>query len=181
MRFSLMFSTWALPLLAGCASADHPDEEPAQRSSTPATLSASAASAASSPSSSAAGTAVASSTASQSASVATNQAPVVAPCDGEDERLYGSTCCEVRGRREDRFPGMVYLACHGPQIGQACSSKKDCDIACSCDPQGLPMRDHAGPPDGTRGAKGVCSGVRAVGVWMCDIDENGVVSHLIVD
>jgi hypothetical protein len=104
-------------------------------------------------------------------------------CDGADRRLYGSTCCEVN-RIEDKVPGMVYLSCAGPQIGKACRAKGDCDVVCSCDPPdaylggGTPPR---GPADGTRGAVGRCGGRLQIGTWMCQIDEHGTVTHVIVD
>ena len=123
---------------------------------------------------------------------AANDAPAPAPkptpaasaCGGPERVAYGSTCCDVLGRGEPKSPGMVYLSCTGPRIGSPCTSKKDCDIACSCDPPdavlggGTPQQ---GPPDGTRGATGVCGGTLRVGTWMCQIDERGVVSHVIVD
>ena len=79
---------------------------------------------------------------------------------------------------------MTYLQCHGPQVGKACTKKGDCDIACSCDDphQRLNPRDGAiGPKDGTTGITGHCAGSLQIGVWMCQINEQGVVSHLIVD
>ena len=97
---------------------------------------------------------------------------------------YGSACCEVIGKGEEKVPGMTYLRCEGPRIGKPCRSKNDCDIACSCDPAGAfigggtpPM----GPPDGTRGATGTCGASLHVGTWMCQIDDHGVVGHVIVD
>ena len=104
------------------------------------------------------------------------------PCDGADHRLYGSTCCEVvQFTQRERYPGKVYLRCEGPQIGQACTKKSDCDIACSCDADNPFHRRDRGPADGTRGLTGVCTGTRAIGVWLCDLDETGAVSHMIVD
>jgi hypothetical protein len=44
-----------------------------------------------------------------------------------------------------------------------------------------PRGERAGPKDGTRGAQGVCRGRLQIGVWMCQIDDKGVVSHVIVD
>jgi hypothetical protein len=38
-----------------------------------------------------------------------------------------------------------------------------------------------GPPSGTRGQTGVCGGDLQVGVWMCEINEKGEVSHKIID
>lgn len=79
---------------------------------------------------------------------------------------------------------MVYLQCTGPRVGAPCSSKKDCDIACSCDPPGAVLGGGTppqGPPDGTRGATGVCGGTLRVGTWMCQIDDSGKVAHVIVD
>jgi hypothetical protein len=114
----------------------------------------------------------------------TAEPPPEMSCVGQDRRRYGSTCCEViGGDPQDRYPGKIYLDCEGPQIGQPCTKKSDCDIACSCDGDGPfdPRSDGRGPPDGTRGVTGVCTGQRAMGVWMCDIDETGTVSHMIVD
>jgi hypothetical protein len=105
-------------------------------------------------------------------------------CSGSDRRLYGSTCCEVLGKREEKFPGMVFLRCEGPQLGAPCASKSDCDVVCSCDSAEAPRspgKGMQGPKDGTRGVKGTCGGTLAVGVWMCEIDEHGVVTHVIVD
>ncbi len=106
-------------------------------------------------------------------------------CTGPDRRVYGSTCCQTT-RIEDthKFPGQVFLRCQGPQIGQPCHSKRDCDVACSCDPGNQlprPADGPLGPKDGTRGVTGVCTGQLAIGVWMCQLDENGAVSHVIVD
>lgn len=116
--------------------------------------------------------------------VAISSAPPPA-CTGTDQRLYGSTCCRVtRATHENRFPGQTFLSCVGPQVGKPCTKKGDCDIACSCDADDSPRdpRDErSGPKDGTKGLTGFCSGRRQAGVWMCDIDENGVVSHVIVD
>lgn len=106
-------------------------------------------------------------------------------CTGANEQLHGSTCCEKHAISEqNKYPGQVFLDCHGPQIGRACSAKTDCDVVCSCEPDsGLksPRDDPAGPKDGTRGAQGRCSGRLQIGVWMCQIDEKGVVTHVIVD
>ncbi len=117
------------------------------------------------------------------APTATSSAP--ADCVGPDRRLRGSTCCTVtRISNERRFPGQEFLRCEGPQIGRPCTSKRDCDVACSCDADDSPRdpRDerHA-PKEGTKGLTGFCSGRRQIGVWMCDIDEDGAVTHIIVD
>ena len=99
--------------------------------------------------------------------------------------MHGTTCCESEKISEDRkFPGMAYLTCTGPQIGKPCKAKGECDIACSCDDpkQRLnPSNGPIGPKDGTRGVVGICAGQLQIGVWMCRIDEHGVVSHMIVD
>ncbi len=100
-------------------------------------------------------------------------------------RRYGTTCCEVRGG-DDRakFPGMTFLSCHGPQIGAACQKKGDCDVACFCDDPTRardPRSAASGPADGTLGVTGVCGGRLQIGVWMCQIDEKGAVTHVIVD
>jgi hypothetical protein len=106
-------------------------------------------------------------------------------CTGADEQLRGSTCCQRHAiRDESKHPGQVFLDCHGPQIGKSCTAKTDCDVVCSCEPDdGLksPHDDPSGPKDGTRGVQGVCRGRLQIGVWMCQIDERGVVSHVIVD
>jgi hypothetical protein len=67
-------------------------------------------------------------------------------------------------------------------LGKPCTSKEDCDVACSCaSPTAPPGRDQEGPKDGTRGVTGHCAGTFAVGTWMCEIDEHGVVAHRIVE
>lgn len=105
-------------------------------------------------------------------------------CTGPGQRRYGSTCCDTfHGDREARFPGMIFLRCRGPQVGQPCHKKADCDIACSCDGGG-PLRggnSPEGPADGTTGVVGVCTGQLQIGVWMCRLDEHGVVGHTIID
>lgn len=109
---------------------------------------------------------------------------VTTACTGPDQRQYGTACCDVRGKGEQKSPGMVFLTCTGPRIGKPCTSKNDCDIACSCDPPGAIVGGGTppqGPPDGTRGATGVCGARLQVGTWMCQIDERGVVTHTIVD
>ena len=119
---------------------------------------------------------------------ATADAPIPKPvawaaCEGPDRRAYGSTCCDV-DREPDKIPGQVFLSCSGPQIGKACRAKGDCDVVCSCDPPDAHLgggTDPQGPPDGTRGAVGRCGGRLQVGTWMCEIDEHGVVGHVIVD
>jgi hypothetical protein len=104
---------------------------------------------------------------------------------GYGEERWGTTCCKAEGRDEEgKSPGMVFLSCRGPQIGKPCRAKTDCDIACSCDDPDEPLGNHntpQGPADGTTGAIGHCTGLRQIGVWMCDIDENGRVGHVIVD
>ncbi|HEY1954011.1 MAG TPA: hypothetical protein VGH28_00315 [Polyangiaceae bacterium] len=107
-----------------------------------------------------------------------------APTCGPGETRYGSTCClPAHAREEDKYPGMVYLDCHGPQIGRVCRKETDCDVACSCDPDPLlsPRDGPLGPRDGTRGAVGHCAGRLQLGVFQCRIDEHGVVGHLIVE
>ena len=112
-------------------------------------------------------------------------APVATDCVGSDRRLYGTTCCDVERIEQDRkYPGQIYLHCRGPQIGRACHAKADCDVACSCDPPDRPLSPGAGPQgpaDGTTGVTGACVGQLAIGVWMCRLDEDGKVSHMIVD
>jgi len=79
---------------------------------------------------------------------------------------------------------MVFLSCDGPQIGKACRAKGDCDVVCSCDPDSAHLGGGTppqGPADGTRGAVGHCGGRLQVGTWMCEIDEHGAVTHVIVD
>lgn len=79
---------------------------------------------------------------------------------------------------------MVFLTCTGPQVGAPCTQKADCDIACSCDPAGqmLDPRTRASTPaDGARGVTGTCAGRLQIGVWMCQLDEHGVVTRVIVD
>ena len=109
--------------------------------------------------------------------------PAATSCEGSDRRAYGSTCCEVN-REPDKIPGMVFLSCDGPQIGKPCHAKGDCDVVCSCDPPDAHLgggTPPAGPTDGTRGAVGRCGGRLQVGTWMCEIDEHGIVGHVIVD
>jgi hypothetical protein len=112
-------------------------------------------------------------------------APVAGTCTGPNERLWGTTCCEHEPDPGDaRFPGQIATDCHGPQVGKPCARRGDCDIACSCDPPGellRPGQGGQGPANGTRGVTGTCTGVIQIGVWMCRIDENGVVGHVILD
>jgi len=112
-------------------------------------------------------------------------APVAPTCIGPDQRLWGTTCCKNETDSGDaRFPGQIVTECHGPQIGTPCARRGDCDIACSCDPPGEMLRageGGQGPANGTRGVTGTCAGVIQIGVWMCRIDENGIVSHVILD
>ena len=111
-------------------------------------------------------------------------APTVTSCVGSNKRLYGSTCCEARGSRQEEHPGEVFLDCSGPQIGKACAKKADCDVVCFCKGQTSlvsPGASQAGPADGTRGQTGFCGAQLQVGVWMCEIDEKGAVTHVIVD
>ncbi|MFO0665446.1 MAG: hypothetical protein U0174_15935 [Polyangiaceae bacterium] len=83
-----------------------------------------------------------------------------------------------------RFPGQQTLTCRGPRIGAPCTRKSDCDIACSC-----PSSDTAPPsagardniPDGTTGLVGRCASANYRGTWMCRLDEEGKVSHMIID
>ena len=107
-----------------------------------------------------------------------------AACDGPDQRKYGTTCCTAFGTRQTGFPGQTILACNGPQIGSPCRRKQDCDVECSCGMAGGPQppgRPKRSPPSGARGRKGVCGGELLVGVWMCEIDEKGLVTHKIID
>jgi hypothetical protein len=107
-----------------------------------------------------------------------------APVCRVDQRLFGSACCTRYGSGERaRFPGMTFLSCTGPRIGLPCRRKGDCDVACSCDAKGMlrPGDGPQGPADGTRGFVGHCASHLQVGVWMCQIDEKGLVTHLIVD
>jgi hypothetical protein len=107
---------------------------------------------------------------------------VASTCVGPGRVQYGSACCDAVGQGETKVPGMVYLRCTGPRIGKPCRSKNDCDVACSCDVPGVVLGvGPEDPPSGTRGATGVCTDVLRVGTWMCQIDENGVVGHVIVD
>jgi hypothetical protein len=83
-----------------------------------------------------------------------------------------------------RFPGQTILSCRGPQIGKPCQRKQDCDVACFCGAQQGPLDPRArpaGPPDGTRGHTGVCGGTLQAGVWMCQINDKGLVSRMIID
>ena len=110
----------------------------------------------------------------------------VPPDCAPDERRYGSACCRGTQGRDprDRFPGMTFLSCHGPRIGAPCRAKTDCDVACSCDaPDELlrPGDGAQGPADGTTGVVGHCQGALQIGVWMCQLDEHGRVSRVIVD
>ena len=54
---------------------------------------------------------------------------------------------------------------------------------CSCDGDDPPdpRSGPTGPADGTRGVVGTCSGELEAGVWMCELDDKGVVTHLIID
>ncbi len=111
-------------------------------------------------------------------------APIVTSCVGPRKRLHGTTCCESKGSQETDHPGEVFLECSGPQIGKTCTKKGDCDVVCFCKGQPTlvsPGDDRAGPADGTRGQTGVCGAKLQVGVWMCEIDEKGAVTHVIVD
>jgi hypothetical protein len=110
--------------------------------------------------------------------------PIVTSCVGPRKRLHGTTCCESKGSQETDHPGEVFLDCSGPQIGKTCTKKGDCDVVCFCKGQATlisPGAGPAGPADGTRGQTGVCGGTLQVGVWTCEIDEKGAVTHVIVD
>jgi hypothetical protein len=110
-------------------------------------------------------------------------APVPA-CDHPDEVRYGTTCCRRTGSREHRFPDQTVLSCVGGQIGKACRKKGDCDVVCFCPDDGnppAPEKGPTGPNDGTTGVTGVCGGSLQAGVWMCEIDEKGAVTHVILD
>jgi hypothetical protein len=133
----------------------------------------------------AAGTPVAVAPAAAASPPAAVVAQVALACKGSDERLWGTTCCRNEPDSGDaRFPGQIVTECHGPQIGTPCARRGDCDIACSCDPPGEILRGGErgqGPADGTTGVTGTCTGLIQIGVWMCRIDENGIVSHEILD
>jgi hypothetical protein len=110
--------------------------------------------------------------------------PTAATCAGSDEKLYGSTCCRSSGKGAgEASPGAIILSCHGPQIGKACTRRSDCDLACFCEVQTGPLSNTSGPSGpaiGTKGVTGACGGLLQMGVWMCQIDENGVVIHRII-
>jgi len=112
-------------------------------------------------------------------------APAAPACAGSGQRRWGTTCCRNEPDSGDaRFPGQIVTECHGPQIGAPCARRGDCDVACSCDPPGAILRageGGQGPANGTRGVTGTCTGVIQIGVWMCRIDENGIVGHVILD
>jgi len=174
----------ALPLLCACGSATEGPTRPA--TSVPATTGPTAAVPMASVRASSAP--LASSASSTPVSALSQTIPPVASTApamcASDERSYGSTCCSAPQGREERHPGQTIMDCHGPKIGQSCKAKGDCDLACSCDdPKVLlsPSHDHAGPKDGARGVTGVCGARVQVGVWMCQIDERGVVTHVIID
>jgi hypothetical protein len=110
---------------------------------------------------------------------------VVPTCSASDDVRYGSTCCEqTTNAGEPHAPGEIVLDCHGPQIGKPCTRKGDCDILCACPGQDGPLSNDdgpSGPVDGTKGVTGTCSGILQVGVWRCEIDEDGKVTHVIID
>lgn len=98
------------------------------------------------------------------------------------ERRYGTTCCYTeRGDGE----GVGRTTCYGPNLGTPCSRKSDCDLFCSCDdPTRRPPQQGSsprGPADGTRGVTGRCASDTARGAWVCRIDDDGRVTHLILD
>lgn len=109
------------------------------------------------------------------------------PSCAPHERPFGTACCSSphtgEGRRR-RFPGQQILTCHGPRIGIPCSKKSDCDIACACPSSEVApphARERDDLPDGTTGLVGRCAGANYVGTWMCRLDEEGRVSHMIID
>jgi len=87
-----------------------------------------------------------------------------------DERQWGTTCCRIQGAPGRRR----WMSCRGPQLGKVCHRRGDCDIACSCDRN---LVHH----DGQSGATGHCSGDKPSGEWLCELDDNGLVSSLIID
>lgn len=106
----------------------------------------------------------------------TDAAPPPPPATGapavtcmSDERQFGTSCCRAQPR-----PSRTSLTCRGPQIGQACRKKSDCDIICRCD-------DALVHKDGLTGVTGTCGGTLLAGQWMCELDAKGAVSSLIID
>jgi hypothetical protein len=87
-----------------------------------------------------------------------------------DERQWGTTCCRTEGAPGRRR----WLSCRGPQLGKVCHRRGDCDIACSCDRS---LAHH----EGMTGVTGHCSGDKPSGVWLCELDDDGKVSSLIID
>ncbi len=107
----------------------------------------------------------------------------VDPCTKKGQRSYGTTCCDVIDNHGVRFPGQQTLICRGPQVGRPCQRKQDCDLVCFCEDHGMlsPGAGAPGPPPGTSGHTGVCGGTLQAGVWMCEIDEKGLTTRVIID
>src|SRR5450432_533074 len=87
-----------------------------------------------------------------------------------DERQWGTTCCRITSEGGRRH----WMSCRGPQLGKVCHRKSDCDIACSCDRN---LVHH----DGRTGVTGHCSGDKPSGEWLCELDDDGKVTSLIID
>ncbi len=81
------------------------------------------------------------------------------------------------------MPGQAILSCRGPRIGSPCTRKGDCDIACFCqgNQNGPELSSDSGPASGATGLTGVCGGTLWAGAWMCQIDEAGKVTRIIID
>ena len=105
------------------------------------------------------------------------------PCDRRGQRRLGTACCESPEGHERRNPGQVILRCEGPRVGRPCSRKGDCDIACFCHGHqiGPAPQSYSGPREGSTGITGVCGGTLWAGAWMCQLDENGKVTPVIID
>jgi hypothetical protein len=87
-----------------------------------------------------------------------------------DERQFGTTCCRSEAARGEHRE----LTCRGPQLGKTCHKKSDCDIICECDRS---LVHH----DGMTGVAGTCGGFLPPGEWLCELDEDGKVTSLILD
>ncbi len=68
-------------------------------------------------------------------------------------------------------------------MGRPCTRKGDCDVACFCNghENGPDPQRYSGPASGTTGITGVCGGTLWTGAWMCQLDEAGKVSRVIID
>ena len=117
--------------------------------------------------------------------IVASSSTTVTPCSPTEDVRFGSTCCRRTATKgEPRMPGATVLDCRGPQVGQPCARKTDCDVVCACPGQGgrlSNMDGPSGPADGTTGIIGTCGGIVQVGVWRCEIDEAGKVTHVIID